>query len=67
LYNQGVFGDIVVTTSRKNPPFTKQVKDKLFINIGSLGIDEELYGSKHFMTLVSIFDGDGSVGQRTKV
>ncbi len=56
-----------MTTSRKNPPFTKQVKDKLFINIGSLGIDEELYGSKHFMTLVSIFDGDGSVGQRTKV
>lgn len=40
LYNKGVFGDIVVTSSRRSPPFARVVKGRAFINIGSIGIDE---------------------------
>jgi hypothetical protein len=67
LYNQGSFGDIIVTSSRKNPPFAAEVRGKVFINVGCLGIDEPNLTNKHYATLVSIYDGLGPVGPRTKV
>lgn len=39
LYNDGKFGDIVVTSSRNNPPFATEMNGKIFFNIGCLGID----------------------------
>jgi hypothetical protein len=67
LYNDGTFGDIIVTSSRKNPPFATEVNGKVFLNIGSLGMDQENATGKHYMTLVSVFDGTGAIADRTKV
>jgi hypothetical protein len=39
----------------------------VFVNIGSMGIDEENDLQKHYMTLLSIFDGSGPIAPRTKV
>ena len=67
LYNSGKFGDIIVTSSRKNPPFATEVSGKMFVNVGSLGVDKENYTNNHYMTLISVYEGTGPVGLRTKV
>lgn len=67
LYNGGEFGNIVVTSSRHNPPFAREVKGRLYVNVGSLGVDSPHEAGKHFMTLLSIFDGEGPLAGRTKV
>jgi len=67
LYNFGKFGDIIVTSSRKNPPFASEVNGKVFINVGSLRMDQPNETGRHYMTLVSIFDGTGPISERTKV
>lgn len=67
LYNGGEFGHIVVTSSRKDAPFAREIRGRLFVNIGSLGIDQANSNDHHYMTLVSIYDGEGPVAQRVKV
>jgi hypothetical protein len=66
LFNKGLFGDIVVTSSERSPPYAREIKGRVFVNIGSLGIEHHDTG-KHFMTLLSIYDGEGPKGHRTKV
>lgn len=36
------------------PPFARKVKDRIFVNIGSLGIDYHMMGKK-YATLISIY------------
>lgn len=67
LYNQGKFGDIVVSCSHRDAPFAREVRGRVFVNIGSLGIDHPNNAGQHYMTLVSIYDGEGPVAQRVKV
>ena len=67
VYNKGKFGNIIVTSSRHNPPFARQVKGRLYVNVGSLGIDSPHQAAKHFMTMLSVFEGEGSLTDRVKV
>lgn len=41
LYNGGNFGNIIVTSSRKSPPFAREIKGRIYVNIGCLGIDNQ--------------------------
>jgi desulfoferrodoxin (superoxide reductase-like protein) len=67
LYNAGKFGSIVVTSSHRDPPFAKEARGRVYVNIGSLGIDHPNTLDRHYMALVSIYDGEGPVAQRIKV
>jgi hypothetical protein len=54
-------------SSQRHPAFAHKVKgNKIFVNIGSLGIDYHAL-EKHFMTLMSIYDGQGDVSERIKI
>ena len=66
MFNEGKFGDIIIISSKTHPPFTQRVKDKIFMNVGSLGIDYHREG-KHFMQIVSLFNGQGSISERVRV
>lgn len=67
LYNEGKFGNIVVISSNRDAPFAREVRGRVFVNIGSLGIDHANSLNEHYMALVSIYDGEGPVCQRVKV
>ena len=45
-------------SSKILPPFARKVKGRVFVNIGSLGIDFHTM-EKKYMTLVSIYQGTG--------
>lgn len=57
LYNNGEFGHIIVTSSHRDPPFAREIKGRVFVNIGSLGMDEPNLTEKHYIALLSIYDG----------
>lgn len=57
----------MVTSSHRDPPFAREIRGKLYINIGSLGIDKPNVMESHFMTLVTIFEGEGAASGRIKV
>ena len=67
LYNNGDFGHIVVTSSRRAPPLAREVRGRVFASIGALSIDLPNPEEKHYMTLMSIYDGSGPVAPRVKV
>lgn len=67
VYNAGKFGHIIVISSYRDHPYAVEIRGRLFVNIGSLGIDESNLTNKHYMTLVSIYDGEGPVSKRVKV
>lgn len=67
MFNRGNFGNVIVMSSQRSPVFAHKVKgNKLFINIGSLGVDYHAQ-DKHFMTLMSVYDGEGDVSDRIRV
>jgi hypothetical protein len=66
VFNNGEFGNIVVMSSKMLPPFARKVKGRIFVNIGSLGIDFHVMDKK-YMTLVSIYQGSGPSNERIKV
>jgi hypothetical protein len=67
LFNKGEFGNVIVMSSQRHPVFAHKVKgNKVFVNIGSLGIDFHAQ-EKHFMTLLSLYDGEGEVADRIRV
>lgn len=66
LLNDGNFGDIVVFCSHTNPPFVNMVENRLIVNIGALGVDYH-YTGKNFISLISLYEGDGPIAQRVKV
>lgn len=39
LYNNGNFGSIVVTSSRRAPPLAREVRGRVYVSIGALSID----------------------------
>jgi hypothetical protein len=53
-------------SSQVHPSFAHKVKDKIFMNVGSLGIDYHREG-KHFMQVLSLFNGQGNVSERVRV
>lgn len=67
LYNEGKFGHIVVTSSESKAPSVYEVKGRLFVNIGSLGMDRPDNADQHHLTLMSIYDGEGPVVHRVKI
>lgn len=66
LFNDGNFGDIVVFSSTISPPFVNLVDNRLIVNIGGLGVDYH-YTDKNFISLISLYEGDGPLAQRVKV
>ena len=46
-----------MTSSHRDPPFAREIKGRVYVNIGSLGIDEPNLTAKHYLTLLSIYDG----------
>lgn len=66
LYNGFDFGDIVVTSSSYSPSYAHEVNGVLFVNVGSLGIEEN-FTKRHYLTVVSIYEGEGGVSGRTRV
>lgn len=67
LFNRGEFGDLIIMSSQRHPVFAHRVKgNKVFVNVGSLGVDWHAE-DKHFMTLISVYDGLGDVSERIKV
>lgn len=67
LFNENGFGDVIVMSSQRHPVFAHKVKDnKVFVNIGSLGLDFHS-DEKHFMALMSLYDGEGEVAERIRV
>jgi hypothetical protein len=66
MYNDGSYGDIIITTSNFSPPFAKTVQGRVFVNVGSLGMENHETG-KHYMSLISLYEGEGSVADTTKV
>lgn len=67
VFNRGKFGDVIVMASQRSPVFAHRVKgNKVFVNIGSLGVDYHAQG-KHFMAMVSVYEGEGDVAERIKV
>ena len=67
LYNRGDFGHIVVASSRRAPPLAREVRGRVYVSIGALAIDQPNPEEKHYMTLLSIYDGSGPVAPRVKV
>jgi hypothetical protein len=53
-------------SSNYHPVFVHKVKGKLFVNIGGLGIDGHVMG-KHYITVMSVYEGQGEVNERVKV
>ena len=54
-------------SSQKHPAFAHKIKgQKVFINIGSMGLDYHME-DKHFMTLMSVYEGQGELADRIKV
>jgi hypothetical protein len=43
------------------------VRGRVFVNIGTLGMDQPDNVDQHYLTLVSIYDGEGAVPPRVKV
>lgn len=67
VFNRGNFGDVIVMSSQRHPVFAHKVKgNKVFINIGSLGVDYHAQ-DKHFMALMSLYEGSGNVADRIRV
>lgn len=67
VFNRGNFGNVIVMSSQRNPVFAHKVKgNKIFVSIGSLGVDYHAQ-DKHFMALMSIYDGEGDVCDRIRV
>lgn len=67
LFNNGKFGNIVVAVSSQKPPSAHEIKGKVFVSIGALGMDQPNNEDQHYLTLISIYDGEGPVAQRVKV
>ncbi len=53
-------------SSNSHPVFAHKIKGKAFVNIGSLGVDGHVMG-KHYITIMSVYDGQGEVSERVKV
>lgn len=66
LFNSGEFGDLVVFSSNMKPPFLNEFDGRIILNIGSLGIDYH-YLNKKYIVLVSVYEGNGPVSDRTKI
>ena len=67
VFNRGNFGNVIVISSQRSPVFAHKIKgNKLFVNIGSLGVDYHAQ-DKHFMALMSLYDGEGEVSDRIRV
>lgn len=56
LYNSGKFGDLVIFSSQNSPPFVNEIKGRIVLNIGSLGVDYH-YTGNHYMAIASIYEG----------
>jgi hypothetical protein len=66
LYNHGNFGELIVFSSTRSPPFAKELNGRVILNIGSLGIEPN-ESVKNFIAIASLYDGDGAVAQRIKI
>ena len=66
LYNCRNYGDLVVFSSQTSPPFVNEIKGRIILNIGSLGVDYHFTGN-HYMAIASIYEGEGAAGQRIKI
>lgn len=66
VYNEGKFGNILIISSENSPPYARDIKGRLVVNIASLGMHEHIT-QKHYMTLMSIYEGEGPLSKRTKI
>ena len=66
LFNAGSFSDIIIISSKTMVPYARSFNGRLVVNIGSLGMDSEFH-DKRYMTLMSIYQGQGPLCDRTKI
>lgn len=57
---------MIIISSNNHPVFAHKVKGKVFVNIGALGVDGHVMG-KHYITIMSLYDGQGDVSERVKI